>query len=44
MTENQIDQVFKWNITTDMGVFSGTCLSLVEVYKKIVMLTNKTNN
>lgn len=38
--ENNTTQGYKWIIETDLGVFTGTCLSIDEVNEEIAMLKN----
>lgn len=39
-TENEESQIYKWTIETEIGVFTGTCLSIDDVNEEITMLTN----
>lgn len=38
--ENNTTQVYKWKIETEIGVFSGACLTIDDVNKEIGILTN----
>lgn len=37
---NKTIQVYKWNIETELGTFTGTCLSMDDVNQEIALLTN----
>lgn len=37
--ETKITQAYKWSVKTEIGVFTGTCLSIGDVNKEIAMLT-----
>jgi len=39
-TENEETQIYKWTVETEIGVFTGTCLSIDDVNEEIAMLTN----
>ena len=38
--ENNTIQAYNWRVETNMGCFTGTCLSMDDVNKEIVTLTN----
>tara|TARA_R110000868_G_scaffold37619_4_gene132848 strand:- start:2455 stop:2838 length:384 start_codon:yes stop_codon:yes gene_type:complete len=38
--ESHTAHAYKWNIETEIGAFTGTCLSIDEVNDEIAMLTN----
>ncbi len=40
--EDKITQVYKWSIETELGTFTGTCLSMDGVNEEIALLTNNT--
>lgn len=37
---NKIIQVYKWHVETELGAFTGTCLSVDDVNEEIALLTN----
>ncbi|OYX22784.1 MAG: hypothetical protein B7Z06_11155 [Flavobacteriales bacterium 32-35-8] len=37
---NKTIQVYKWSIETELGTFTGTCLSMDDVNQEIALLTN----
>ncbi|WP_162623314.1 hypothetical protein [Confluentibacter sediminis] len=41
-TENKTTQVYKWNIETELGTFTGTCLSMDGVNEEIASLSNNS--
>ncbi|WP_157831425.1 hypothetical protein [Confluentibacter flavum] len=38
--EDKVIQVYKWSIETELGSFTGTCLSMDGVNEEITLLTN----
>ncbi|WP_100616039.1 hypothetical protein [Confluentibacter citreus] len=39
-TDEKVIQVYKWSIETELGTFTGTCLSMDDVNEEIALLTN----
>lgn len=39
-TDDKIIQVYKWSVETELGSFTGTCLSMDGVNEEIALLTN----
>jgi hypothetical protein len=41
MVKNNGSQVYRWNIETEIGVFTGSCLDLIDVNQEIAILKDK---